>query len=161
VERGVDHHEDRLMRVEGAADIRRTARALRDAGRGDLERDMGKAIRKAASTIVKPAIVARAGEMLPNEYAAVFAPSLQMRISSTRAGIVSLRVEAKGKKDLRDAAAVDAGQLRHPLFGNRGHWYVTKVKPGFATGAVDETADQVADAVGDAIDKIVVEVAGR
>jgi hypothetical protein len=71
---------------------------------------------------------------------------------------VSLRVAAKGRKELRDAAAVDRGRLRHPLFGNRKLWYTTKVKPGFASGALEETQDQIADAVGDAIDTVISKV---
>ena len=30
-----------------------------------------------------------------------------------------------------DVASLNRGRLRHPLFGNRKHWYDQAVKPGF------------------------------
>lgn len=35
-----------------------------------------------------------------------------------------------------DIAAMDRGRLRHPLFGNRGHWYQQAITPGWWTTVV-------------------------
>jgi hypothetical protein len=62
-------------------------------------------------------------------------------------GGLRLTVDAAGT----DAARVNEGRLRHPLYGNRGHWYTQTVRPGFA----DETMRQVKVAVDAAIDRAV------
>lgn len=44
-----------------------------------------------------------------------------------------LRVSARGRIDV---ASLDRGRLRHPLYGNREHWYDQRVQPKWWTDAV-------------------------
>lgn len=47
-----------------------------------------------------------------------------------------LRVSARRGRSGVDVASLDRGRLRHPLFGDREHWYDQKVKPKWWTDAV-------------------------
>lgn len=61
-----------------------------------------------------------------------------------------------------DLASLDKGRLRHPLYGNRGHWYVQAVKPGFWTDAMEgEATDTVRAAAIQAIDDVVAKLNAR
>lgn len=40
-----------------------------------------------------------------------------------------------------DLYALDRGVLRHPLFGNRNHWYSQKVKRSWWTYSLNKAAD--------------------
>lgn len=41
-----------------------------------------------------------------------------------------------------DLRSLDQGRLRHPLFGNRGHWYQQKVPKGWWTKSLNRAADR-------------------
>ena len=41
-----------------------------------------------------------------------------------------------------DLQRLDDGRLRHPLFGDRGHWYSQPVKPGWWSDSLRKAADQ-------------------
>lgn len=66
------------------------------------------------------------------------------------------RKSGKGKADLK--ALDDSGAVRHPLYGNRRHWYPQTVTPGFFTEPWEKASDdyeKVADQAFDrALDKI-------
>jgi hypothetical protein len=53
---------------------------------------------------------------------------------SLTAGRVTARVSAPtGGPTGREVRQLEAGNLRHPLFGNRGWWYRQRVRRGFAS----------------------------
>lgn len=46
-----------------------------------------------------------------------------------------------------DLVAINAGEARHPLYGDRDHWYVTEVEPGFFTRPLVAMTVQVSAAM--------------
>ena len=40
-----------------------------------------------------------------------------------------------------DLRSLDEGRLRHPLFGDREHWYQQNLKPGWFTGSLNDAAN--------------------
>jgi hypothetical protein len=42
-----------------------------------------------------------------------------------------------------DVRSLDRGRLRHPLYGNRRHWYDQKVTPGWFTKTLQRQAERV------------------
>lgn len=58
-------------------------------------------------------------------------------------GAKSATVSVRGKQGNRHLKDINAGQVRHPLFGNRDHWYTTPVKPGFFNTPLERMAPAV------------------
>lgn len=156
------------VRVEGAAELRRVAAQIRAEGRKDLSREMGKALSRAADPL-KQKIRESAAETMPRSggYAGAFEKSLRFRASQRGSGdsaAYSLSTYADGESERRDIRALEAGKLRHPVFGRsrpgrrKGErvanpWTVTSIRPGFhkrATAkAADEAVKQLNQVVGD------------
>lgn len=133
------------LRVFGQAELKKVAGLLREADRRDLERELRASQRRAFSGLEK-SVKKSALEFLPHRggYASTMFATVRVEIVTRLSGRVTVRarVFARGSKELRDVASVNRGRLRHPLFGNRLHWYDTRVKPGF----VDSAASRVPDA---------------
>lgn len=51
-----------------------------------------------------------------------------------------------------DLAAMNDGRLRHPVFGNKGHWVEQSIRPGFFDDAMDKGSEDVRRALIDAVD---------
>ncbi|MBW8801111.1 MAG: hypothetical protein JF597_48470, partial [Streptomyces sp.] len=78
-------------------------------------------------------------------YAPLFSASLRFRTAlrtGSRTASLRLVTFADGKRERRDIRAINAGALRHPLFGHRKHWYTTRVRAGFFERATAEAADR-------------------
>ena len=60
-------------------------------------------------------------------------PSANTDFREKSAG-VRIRMQKKG----HDLAALNRGRLRHPLFGNRKHWYMQAIEPGFFTKPIED-----------------------
>lgn len=79
---------------------------------------------------------------------------------STRAiklpgGTVGVRVTATSKKGKGvDLDKLDRGRLRHPLFGDRKHWYEQTVPAGWFTRPMARNADNVEQELRKAVDEI-------
>lgn len=132
------------VRITGQQDLRRAARALREAGRVDLKKEMLAAIRKATAQIGDE-VRKDLPIYLPDTYAAVLARALRFTTATKTSGWpeITVTARAKGKSRPREIRTLNRGVLRAPLFGNRKHWYAHKVKPRF----FDEPADRVREDV--------------
>jgi len=153
-----------MIKIEGTEQLERVAARLTEAGNTVLRRQMLKNIRVAVEP-VKPAIVHEAMTTLPrtggaNKWVASAPVSVGASVS-LRAANVAVRMrqpnsavaEKKSRaktagKTYRGSAqhnlrAINAGALRHPLFGNREHWYDTNVRPGFFTRPCEAAAPEV------------------
>ena len=62
------------------------------------------------------------------------------------------------KRKGSDLQSLDKGRLRHPLFGNRKHWYEQSVAAGFFTKPIEEDADDLKRRISGRIDKYVNEL---
>lgn len=134
------------VRVSGAATLRRVAAQMRTEGSKDLSKAMSRALSKATDPL-RESIRASALETMPHEmgYAAVFDKSLRFRLQQRGGGqsaTVTLVTYADGTSERRDIKRLEAGTLRHPVFGRssagnrkgerRAHpWAVTSIRAGF------------------------------
>lgn len=58
-----------------------------------------------------------------------------------------------------DLWSLDRGRLRHPLFGNRRHWYQQSVKPGWWSQSLQRAADdEVKREILQALDRVAAKV---
>lgn len=107
---------------------------------------MGDALER-ATIPMQDAIKASAAATMPSGYGPVFTASLRhrrtRRTSGQRAQVI-LKTFADGQEQRREIRHLEAGALRHPLYGKRGGaWYVTSIRPGFHKRGTDGAADAV------------------
>lgn len=152
-----DHFE-----VRGTQAFRDLGTAFKRAGDGQIKKDLLREIRSTAKPItvdVKASLAAglpqRGG--LAQRLSKGAKVRVRNRLSGDTAG-VQLQVVVKG----HDMKQVEAGQLRHPVYG-RAPWVTQRVKPGLVAAAVERNKALVRDAVVDAVEAAVtrIEVALR
>jgi hypothetical protein len=147
------------VRVSGAATLHRVAAQMRAEGRKDLSRAMSDALSKAAEP-VKREVRASAGETMPREggYNAAFLKSLRFRVArkgGSNSATITLTTYADGSSERRDVNALEAGRLRHPVYGrsrpgarkgerHANPWAVTSIRAGFWKRGTDNAADESA-----------------
>lgn len=115
---------------------------------GDAGKDLKKELRKGLNKAVKPLGV-KAKQNIPRYVPSGYAPVLQRAFrASTSVRLsgnpkVTLTGQAKGKRKKREVRAIDAGILRHPVFGNRDAWVAQKIRKGFWSDPVREAGPAV------------------
>lgn len=147
--------------VSVSANYRRVARELKLAARGDLQKEMAKAITTAAKP-AQAAVKAAVPAYMPHRggYAALFQKSLRLR-TARRANGVTITAEAVGKAENRDVGAREKGSLRHPVFGHRRRtWSEQRIRPGFFTGPIKEHKGDIQQAIVDAVQRIADKISG-
>jgi hypothetical protein len=128
-----------------AAELRYLAGKFRKAATRDLTRVLKRAQRDAVKPLEKE-IKAEAEATLPKRGGYNLAMSRAVKVSATGGTPgkkLVVRIYARGKTEERDVRSVNAGRLRHPLFGRRSHWHLTTVRAGFVDRPVDKLADEV------------------
>lgn len=141
--------------LSGAAMLHKVAAQIRDEGRKDLSRQMSVALGKAVEPL-KVSITREAAAAMPSGYTDLLTGSLQHRMSRRNGGQmaqVTLRTHADGKKERRDLPSLEDGVLRHPLFGRKKKWYVTRVRAGFHKRGTEMAADNAVEALGQVVDR--------
>ena len=158
----------------GLLSLRRDLKAIKAAGLG---KDLSKGLRQAVKPLT-PAIRAEAAT-LPTRggYAAVMSKSVRARTSVKEdrlTALVSVTVYSAGKKERRDIVKVDAGVLRHPVYGRsrrlrrgvragtyiRNPWTSTAVRPGFVTRPIDDVGPRVSVAGRQVVDDLMKKLKG-
>lgn len=144
------------VRVSGAAQLRKVAVGIRATGDKGLGRQMGRAL-AATTKPLQREIAAEAERVMPNRggYRGLLSKSLRHKTSqrtSARNSSIRLITYADGTGERRDVEALEAGRLRHPVFGRsrtvrgRGRvpnpWTVTKIKPGFHERGTENAGDE-------------------
>ena len=141
------------VRISGAEQFRDLAKQFRDLGKEGLGREMSKAIGKAVAPITR-AIDEEAGEVAPSGYEDELTRSIRHRrtLRNTRTqASVRITTTAKGKKGNRDLPAINAGRLRHPVYGRfrmtkagpkANPWSVTQIRAGFHTRGTAKASDE-------------------
>lgn len=137
-------------------DMAKVTKALRDAG----TKEMRTRLRKIMAEETKPlrkAIKQSAIDELPakgglNKWAASM-PAQNTDFRERSAG-VRIRMSKKG----HDLAALNRGRLRHPLFGNRKHWYTQTIATGFFTKPIEKDGDELKARIKVAIEKYMDEI---
>jgi len=147
-----------------ARDLAELAGNLREIGETGLRRDLLAAIRHAADSI-PPAVRRELPERLPDRYAAVLDPDLDMgssvRTTGTDVGVWEY-ARPRGRKK-RKLPRLDAGILWHPVFGSylvpRRQWEWREqgppsVLPGFFSDPVEDAAPRVRADIQAAMDRL-------
>lgn len=135
--------------ISGGAEIARLSKALKDAGRTGLRKELNKGLRDAA----KPLIVksrAEAQRRLPRRggLAAKIAKAPQ-RVAVRLDGVSIVA----GKR--RSASGTtNNGTVRHPVFGNRKVWVVQRVTPGWFEAPMRDGAAEVRPELQAAMERI-------
>lgn len=111
------------------------ARLRREASR--FQRRVSSATRQAVDRGYRPVLVGMVPAFMPGGYAPVLAADLKVATTVRFAGAspgVTARVSAPtGGPKGRNVRELEAGALRHPLFGDKAHWYRQRVRSGFAS----------------------------
>lgn len=145
------------LEVRGTESIRDLGRLLKAAPK-ELRRDMLREFR-AAGTPTRKAVQAALSEDLPQGGGAAKTISrvkvgVRNSLTGRNAG-VRFSV-AHGKNDI---TAIERGVLRHPIYGNRDRWAITKVPSGIVGAAVETQRPAMAAAVVAAIDSTLDKIA--
>lgn len=119
------------IEVRGADQLADVARRLKEAGDGELRKELLRGIRNEAKPLVK-AVKDSVDEYLPNSGGAADAVrrssfGVRSRLSGKNAGV---RIVGTGRQ-VRALRRIDAGILRHPVFGNQQAWVAQRIRPGF------------------------------
>ena len=146
------------VQIGGQAELRKIAAHIRATGDKGLGREFAKALEKAVDP-VKEAIVAEAEKTMPSGYKSTLTRSLKHRRTTRASGreaSVRLATHGEGKRERRDLPALNAGKLRHPVYGRSrmtktgrqaNPWAVTRIRAGFFDRAIEKAADQAERAI--------------
>lgn len=127
--------------ARGARELAALAKRLKDEGNGSLRKELLKGIYGAGKQAI-PEVRRSATRMLPRRgglAAQIAAQSFTSRASLSGSS-VSVRLIGQGMKELGD---IDAGRLRHPVFGNRDVWEAQSVTAGFFSGTMQAQAPSI------------------
>lgn len=144
--------------VRGSHDLAVLAQRLKAAGNGELRRQLLRSIRGSARKAI-PDIRQSALETLPKRGGLAARIADQAYGVQTRLGgsSASVRLAGKGMKELRD---IDAGRLRHPVYGDRGRWVTQSVTPGFFSNPIERRAPRIRRDIQNAMGDIARKVTG-
>lgn len=145
------------LSVTGAEELEKVGHRLVEIGAGDLRKQLFKKIREAGKPLVAD-IRHSAAEELPHRggLADLIAKS-RMGVRTRISGDVSVRVVASSPHDI---AAINAGKLRHPVFGTKA-WVVQDVPQGWFTKPTEKREPAIRSAVIDAMRAIAEEATRR
>jgi hypothetical protein len=149
------------LTMTSGAELRYVAGLLRKAAARDLTRELRKGQRAAFRPLQKE-IKAEALATLPKRGGYNLTMSRAVKVSVTTGvgrNALTARVYAVGRREHRDVVAVNAGRLRHPVFGHRSRWKTTTVPRGFVDRPADKLADQVLRECTDAAERVLDRIA--
>lgn len=115
------------IRIVGAEKLHILARGLRQIGDKDLSHEFYAGLNRTVKPLTA-SVKASTPQFLPARYATVLAADLRVR-PRRRTGGRNPAIYLMGTAKKRDIRSLNRGRLRHPLYGNRGHWYDQQIKP--------------------------------
>lgn len=135
--------------VTGADDMLHLSKALKNAGRTQLRKDLNKGLRQGAKPLI-PLTRAAARATLPSSggLAALVARTPQRVQVRTGAQPGVRLVVGKNRSGARGA---NRGVVRHPVFGNREVWAETPVPEGWFDDTVRDNIGKVRPALEQAL----------
>lgn len=162
--------------IKGDEQLARLYKAVKETGDKELRKELLGGIRKATKPLPQ-AIKGAARSKLPSSgglASLIGRASITSRTRTTfssqhdvgvrligQSERPSSKSDRKGKKGqekppsrYHDMAALDRGILRHPLFGNRKHWFSQDIEPGFWTNTINHHADETERAIRRAMDHV-------
>ncbi len=143
------------VRVEGAAQVQAVRRELRRLGDKDAMRQFYAALNRATKPM-RAAAQQQALVQLPRRGGlAARVAKEKLRTSTARGGVSIL-----GPKN-RQLRLIDAGFVRHPVFGNREVWRTQPIPAGYFTKPMKEGAPVARKELLDEMEKVAADVARR
>lgn len=125
------------LRVEGADQLKRVNAALRHA-QPSLRRELSTAVRDSTEPLKRQA-AANIPSYLPSSggLAGLVAADTKL-VTQRRGGRTSpgVRIAARSRRNVRRMDRT--GTVRHPLFGNRDHWFTTRFRPGWFSNPMQD-----------------------
>jgi hypothetical protein len=154
---------DSIVRVEGAEKLALLGKAIRLQGSDrTILKELTKNVKK-LSLQVRTELKLSAASVLPKRgglggWVAKSRVNTSVRRGANTAGVtVTMGRNSKGARS--DLRGMDAGLVRHPLFGNRHIWYPQRIADGFATKVFEgPAAEEFTNETLDAIDAAIAEV---
>ena len=128
-----------MLELKGADQLVALSAKLKQAGDKDLQRELSKGINKAVKPFREK--VRENTSVLPQS-GGLAARAAKIAAPRVRKSSNGVRMVATGKKGLQALEALNAGSIRHPVFG-RGGWASQSVTPGFWDKAVEEVGPEV------------------
>lgn len=133
------------VQVQGAEDIARLARRMKEVGNRDLRNEMVRGLRAVAKPVIKD-MKQSARSNLPasgglNRFIAGSSIRAQVKSGTHTAG-VAIKANRSKKSGASDLNRIDQGRLRHPVFG-RGRWVTQSVKAGVFSKPTERSAAEV------------------
>ena len=146
---------DLSFSVKGGNRAHQLGKQLKQLGNKELEKELRRGISRSMRPATK-AVRAAVPEYMPSGYAPTLAGALQLRTSNLASGL-RITGQAKGNPRPRKVTDLNSGRLRHPLFGDREHWFQQAVKPRF----FDEPLEGQRDQIRGELDRVLAEVAAK
>lgn len=144
------------VKVTGAEEFGILARRLKEAGAKDLQKELYAAINRSARPLTQKMKLST-DTYLPGRYAAELSASLRVSTSKLSGRNPAVRLKAAAKTPSgkpRNLVALNRGRLRHPLYGNRRHWFNQAVRPRFYDEPLEQGAPRVRAELVEAIQKV-------
>ena len=131
------------MTADGTADFIRAAHALNEAGDRELRKGVYRGFRSAARPLGESMVQALAGDMPKRGGLSARVANSKVSIRNATTGSnPRVAITVRGPKGAMAVGAMNAGNLRHPVFG-RKTWVSQHVPAGAATRAFEEGAPAV------------------
>jgi hypothetical protein len=137
--------------VHGADQFLRLSKALKEAGQTGLRKELNKGLREATKPLIAQTRVAASRLPQRGGLAARVAKTPQ-RVQVRTGRDPGVRIVVP--KSSSGARAADAGQVRHPVFGNRKVWVTQKVTGGWFSDTLRDGASVVRPKLRDALEAI-------
>jgi hypothetical protein len=150
-----------VIRIEGSDDLQRVANALKEAGDRDLQKQVSSALRGVAKPLGER-VLQRASGKMPRRGGLAERVAGMGRVgvsSSLRGRVASVQVILRNKGV--DLKAMDAGFVRHPVFGNRHAWARQTVPARAFTEAFEAESAEVQKAATKAAQDVLDDVARK
>lgn len=145
--------------VTGGEQVARLSKALREAGRTELRKELHKALREAAKPLIEETR-AEALRRLPRRGGlAKRVAEAPQRLAVSAGKDPGIRIVVGKTKS--GAKAANDGFIRHPVFGNREVWVNQKVPAGWFDDPLRASAPRIAPHVERAMQNVVDQIVGE
>lgn len=140
--------------VTGAHDLERLARRLKEQGGSELRKKLLKGIRETNKPTIN-AIREEARSTLPHRGGLADLVARSSIGTRTRTSGDNVGVEIRGTgKQVRSLRDLNAGKLRHPVYGNRNNWVEQQIEPGWFDRPIEADLPRIHRALTDVMQDI-------
>jgi len=138
--------------VTGADAFFRLSKALKEAGKAELRKELNKGMREASKPLIRQARAAALRELPHRGGLAQRIAKAPMRAQvRTGAETAGVRIVTTS----HDTAATDSGRLRHPVYGHKDRYVEQQVTPGWFSQTLSNGAPAVRPELEKAIQSVI------